>query len=325
MVDYSKLTRLFKLGNPVEGKWIEYKEIQLDSESNLRRFLAPHLQTLFGVELIQEEFNISDEILGSRFDSLGYDKQKKCLVVIEYKIKHEDRIYKQMERYDVIMKDKNKRGTIMYNIVKTDSKYKDYIIDWDKTYFIYCSPQIKEDDMQLLRNRDNRVIYKLRFYDGTMLLDRLDNNDIAINIDGEQPKPPSKGPMSGWKPIQDVAYETGDSLPIQMSQPDGSVVDVEGWTDVLKKAATWLIQTRRITKDTVPIPSGKTKRAKIYLLNTELVTIDGAPVNQSQKRHYVEIQGLWLYKNYPPALVLEKVIVLSNKAKLDPNGFKIKI
>lgn len=118
---------------------------------------------------------------------------------------------------------------------------------------------------------------------------------------------------TSWKSIVSLTYIKNDSNPTQIKFPDGSVVNIRTWVDVLVKAATRLIENNHITKDHYPIKSSRS--GTLFLVSTEPTHGNKKPFQSEQK-----IRGLYLECNCAPKDVLDKSVMLVKHARLDPQN-----
>lgn len=121
---------------------------------------------------------------------------------------------------------------------------------------------------------------------------------------------------TSWKSVASLMYTKGDSNPTQIKFPDGSIVNIKTWVDILAQTATWLIENNHITKDHCPIKSGRSR----FIVSTK-------PIHDNKKpfQNELNIRGLYLECNYSPKDVLSKSKMLVKHVGLNPQNFELKI
>ena len=102
----TRTIRAYRWENPIIGSIVQRKKIKigLEKEDVLRQFVEQNLSGLFRLKLIESEFRLGTQSTGDRRssprpDTLAFDEEKKCFVVIEYKKEDANRIFKQLSTY----------------------------------------------------------------------------------------------------------------------------------------------------------------------------------------------------------------------------------
>ena len=230
-------------------------------EENLQKIVEQNLMSLFRLKLIKSEFRLGSQRSGDRRssprpDTLAFDEEKKCFVVIEYKIDDADRTFRQLSTY-AGAKDSPKSKMAM--ITKYYEKQKEKNsglaplnpaeICWDSYYCIYISLNITDDlvenSVSLRRGNDIRM-YEIHLFARTVVLCRADADDFSIDdgLDDEpsDPDPGGPGPTPDSVPILSLSEKTtATHKPEALVPPDGKPIDVKaGWRAVLREIACWL-------------------------------------------------------------------------------------
>ena len=64
-----------------QGKLTQINEISFVLEKDIQKIVEDNIQSLFSLELVASEFSLN----GLRVDTLGFDKESRSFVFIEYK------------------------------------------------------------------------------------------------------------------------------------------------------------------------------------------------------------------------------------------------
>ncbi|MGH9974838.1 MAG: hypothetical protein ACRD8Z_03245, partial [Nitrososphaeraceae archaeon] len=115
-------------------KEIPQKPIEL--EKDIQSLVERNLQTVFGYEFITSEF----ELDGLRVDTLGFDKESKSFVVIEYKRDKNISVIDQGYAYLALLLNNKADFILVYNETGEEKKLKKNEVDWSQSRVIFVSP-----------------------------------------------------------------------------------------------------------------------------------------------------------------------------------------
>ncbi len=108
-------------------------------EREIQEIVEENLSILFNLELVKSEFRIKN----FRIDSLGYDKENKSFVIIEYKKDKNFSVIDQGYTYLSLMLNNKSDFILEYNENGSDNiRRRD--IDWSQSRVIFISPQFTE-------------------------------------------------------------------------------------------------------------------------------------------------------------------------------------
>ncbi len=114
------------------------KQIDKDTfglEKNIQSLVETNLEAIFNLEFVSSEFIIND----FRIDTLAYDNENNCFVIIEYKKGSSYSVIDQGYSYMSTMLN-NKSDFILEYIEKTNNTLKKTDIDWSQSRIIFVSP-----------------------------------------------------------------------------------------------------------------------------------------------------------------------------------------
>lgn len=116
--------------------FILLKAKAFDNEKTLQTLIEKNLGTVFdGLEFLTTELQTND----LRPDSVAYDNEKNCFVVIEYKNVKNDSVLDQGATYYRLLQEHKGDFVLLYNHLKNQQrKIADF--NWDEPYIIFLSP-----------------------------------------------------------------------------------------------------------------------------------------------------------------------------------------
>jgi predicted transport protein len=128
-----------KLYSTTNNKLKPISSVEFKLEKDIQNMVENNLNELFNLELISSEFTIKN----FRIDTLGFDKENKSFVIIEYKKSKNYSVIDQGYTYMSLMLN-NKSDFILEYIEKCDAPIKKNDIDWSQSRVIFVSPQFTE-------------------------------------------------------------------------------------------------------------------------------------------------------------------------------------
>ena len=351
-----RTVRAYHCRSPIEGTIVKSKRIKMDleKESVLQRFVQRNLMELFRLKLIKAEFRLgsqsSDDRRSSpRPDTLAFDEEKKCFVVIEYKKEDSNRIYKQLLTY-TSAPDRSNHQMEMINTYSKIQKENDSLaplhadeICWKNYYCIYVSLDISDDlieDLGSLRKSSDIRMYEIHAFEGAVVLCRVDadkySKDDGLDIEPAtpitmsphpEPKPPTP---SGPTPMQ----EMGGNLfiiPVQSTPtPDlVPILDLKSNTTIKHNPValqfpdgTSTNKPKRWATVLTMVASWLSKKG--HIKEQSQSNILHAEVHRKPSHRPVYLaNGLYINVNLPAAVVLADMQKLLKDIDHEPHNFKI--
>lgn len=156
-------------------------ENRFRKESEIEKMISSNFSVIFPcLDHLQDQFSIKipNKNTGFRFDTLAFDREKNCFVVIEYKKKLDRGLINQILGY---------RATITTNkyeyMIAHRNKLPSHKYNWDLTYMIVISPEYTEKQMLAIEGLgDDNIIkmYEIRkFGNSIVTLDRIKGTPIC--------------------------------------------------------------------------------------------------------------------------------------------------
>ncbi len=119
------------------GVFKHIKERKFENEKTLQTLIEKNLDIVFdGLEFLTSEFQIRD----LRPDSVAYDSEKNCFVIIEYKNIKNKQVLDQGATYYRLLKEHMGDFVLLYNRLKNQQHKTDYF-NWDESHVIFLSPE----------------------------------------------------------------------------------------------------------------------------------------------------------------------------------------
>ena len=120
-----------------EGILRRLDESRFDNEKSLQTLVEQNLEKIFdGLSLLKTEFQLGD----LRPDSVAYDSNKNCFVIIEYKNVKNKQVLDQGATYYRLLMEQQSSFVLLYNHIKnTQRKPEDF--NWDEPYVVFISPE----------------------------------------------------------------------------------------------------------------------------------------------------------------------------------------
>lgn len=128
-----------KLYSLNRGKLKSVSTLNFKLEKDIQNVVEKNMSELFNLEFVKSEFKIKN----FRIDSLGYDKENKSFVIIEYKKHKNFSVIDQGYTYMSLMLN-NKSDFVLEYIENCDKSIKKKDIDWSQSRVIFISPQFTD-------------------------------------------------------------------------------------------------------------------------------------------------------------------------------------
>jgi len=132
-----------------KSKLKSVSNIKFDLERDIQVLFEKNLEELFNLEFVKSEFSIKN----FRIDTLGFDKENKSFVIIEYKRDRNFSVIDQGYTYMSLMLNNKSDFILEYNenfggTLKRDD------IDWSQSKVIFVSPQFTEYQKHSINFKD---------------------------------------------------------------------------------------------------------------------------------------------------------------------------
>ncbi len=146
------------------------KEKTFDNEKMLQTLIEKNLGTVFdGLEFLTTEFQIKD----LRPDSVAYDNEKNCFVIIEYKNVKNKQVLDQGASYYRLLREHKGDFVLLYNRLK-NQQHKTDDFNWDEPYVIFLSPEFTKYQVGASGIGLPIQLYQiLQYEDGIITLERV--------------------------------------------------------------------------------------------------------------------------------------------------------
>lgn len=116
------------------GKIAQIREIPFKKEKDLQTFTEMHLETIFGLQFVKTEHNVQNLFI----DTLAYDAENKCFVIIEYKRDKSFSVVDQGFSYLSLMLNNKADFILTYN-ESCDKSIRRDDIDWSQSRIIFIA------------------------------------------------------------------------------------------------------------------------------------------------------------------------------------------
>jgi predicted transport protein len=145
-------------------------------EREIQEIVEENLSVLFNLELVKSEFRIKN----FRIDSLGFDRENKSFVIIEYKKDKNFSVIDQGYTYLSLMLNNKSDFILEYN-ENCDDNLRRGDIDWSQSRVIFISPQFTEYQKNSVNFKD--VPFELweitQFQNQTIGLNKIETNSVV--------------------------------------------------------------------------------------------------------------------------------------------------
>jgi predicted transport protein len=132
-----------------KSKLKSVSNIKFDLERDIQVLFEKNLEELFNLEFVKSEFSIKN----FRIDTLGFDKENKSFVIIEYKRDRNFSVIDQGYTYMSLMLNNKSDFILEYN-ENFGGPLKRDDIDWSQSKVIFVSPQFTEYQKHSINFKD---------------------------------------------------------------------------------------------------------------------------------------------------------------------------
>jgi predicted transport protein len=168
-----------KLFTTKGNKLVSVNSQQFKLEKEIQTLVETNLNELFGLEFVRSEFPLKT----FRIDTLGYDKENKSFVIVEYKRERNFSVIDQGYTYLSLMLNNKSDFILEYNENCKDSLKRDDV-DWSQSRVIFVSPNFTEYQKNSVNFKDVPFeLWEIKKYDNGLLgfLEHKTSSDVSIS------------------------------------------------------------------------------------------------------------------------------------------------
>ncbi|NCC71054.1 hypothetical protein EOM09_05725 [bacterium] len=155
------------------------KQLSFKLEKEIQDVTEENLQTIFGLKFIKSEFSLN----GLRIDTLAYDVENNCFVIIEYKRDKNFSVIDQGYAYLSLMLN-NKADFILEYNENCSENLKRGDVDWSQSRVLFVSPVFSKYQLQAINFKDLPIeLWEIEFYENNLIqYVKLKSNDNSESI-----------------------------------------------------------------------------------------------------------------------------------------------
>ena len=173
------------------------EEEEFASEKRMQEEIEENLETFFpNLVFVDSEFSIG----GDRVDTVAYDNERDCFVIIEYKNTKSESVLNQCIAYQQKMKIHKTDLVLLFN--KAEKKqYDTKDFDWDAAYVIIVAPKFTQYQLQGKDGLHNIELHQIHIHErGIIILEQLNGKPHLEAEEEEQQKEKEKleRPKNVW-------------------------------------------------------------------------------------------------------------------------------
>ena len=168
-----------KLFTTKGNKLVSVDSQQFKLEKEIQTLVESNLNELFGLEFVRSEFPLKT----FRIDTLGYDKENKSFVIVEYKRERNFSVIDQGYTYLSLMLNNKSDFILEYNENCKDSLKRDDV-DWSQSRVIFVSPNFTEYQKNSVNFKDVPFeLWEIKKYENGLLgfLEHKTSSDVSIS------------------------------------------------------------------------------------------------------------------------------------------------
>ena len=149
-----------------QGKLTQINEISFVLEKDIQKIVEDNIQSLFSLELVASEFSLN----GLRVDTLGFDKESRSFVIIEYKKDRNFTVIDQGYAYLALLLNNKAEFILKYNENNKAFLRKDNI-DWSQSRVIFISPIFTTYQRRAIEFKDLPFeLWEIKQYSNNLIL-----------------------------------------------------------------------------------------------------------------------------------------------------------
>jgi predicted transport protein len=152
----------------IKSKLSTIKEKPFKLEKEIQNLFEANLESIMGLQLVKSEFTIKNK----RIDTLGYDKESKAFIIIEYKRGKNISVVDQGLSYLGLMLENKADFIIEYNETQKET-LKRNDVDWSQSRVVFVSQSFTENQRLATNFKDLGIeLWEVKQYE---------NNTVSIN------------------------------------------------------------------------------------------------------------------------------------------------
>lgn len=193
----------------------------------MQKLFEDNLDELMGLRLVKSEYTIKNR----RIDTLAFDEQAKCFIIIEYKRDKNKSVVDQGFSYLSLMLENKAEFLVTYNEhFNTNMRMAE--VDWSQTRVAFVSPSFTQNQIQATNFKDLGIeLWEVqRFDNGTVAVTHIKQNSSATSV-----KPVTQKNQSLDKVVSEIkTYSESDHT---QNMPDAMVELYETFRDAILNLA----------------------------------------------------------------------------------------
>ncbi|NBG66205.1 DUF5655 domain-containing protein [Acidiluteibacter ferrifornacis] len=152
----------------VKSSLSSIKEKPFKLEKEIQNLFESNLENIMGLQMVKSEFTIKNK----RIDTLGYDKESKAFIIIEYKRGKNISVVDQGLSYLGLMLENKADFIIEYNETQKET-LKRNDVDWSQSRVVFVSQSFTENQRLATNFKDLGIeLWEIKQYE---------NNTVSIN------------------------------------------------------------------------------------------------------------------------------------------------
>lgn len=132
-----------------KGQLDQIKEDEFKLEKDIQKLTEENLRTIFGLDFVKSEFYINN----FRIDTLAFDKEAKCFVIVEYKRDKNFSVIDQGYAYLSLMLNNKADFVLEYNETKKEPLKRE-TVEWSQSKVIFISPSFTSYQREAINFKD---------------------------------------------------------------------------------------------------------------------------------------------------------------------------
>lgn len=150
---------LFKITD--KGRLDHIKENDFKLEKEIQQLTEQNLKAVFGLEFVKSEFSINN----FRIDTLAFDQNENCFVIVEYKRDKNFSVIDQGYAYLSLMLNNKADFVLEYIESRSDTLKRDKI-EWSQSRVIFVSPSFTTYQREAINFKDLPIeLWEVKRYD----------------------------------------------------------------------------------------------------------------------------------------------------------------
>lgn len=150
---------LFKITD--KGRLDHIKEKDFKLEKEIQQLTEQNLKAVFGLEFVKSEFSINN----FRIDTLAFDQNENCFVIVEYKRDKNFSVIDQGYAYLSLMLNNKADFVLEYIESRSDTLKRDKI-EWSQSRVIFVSPSFTTYQREAINFKDLPIeLWEVKRYD----------------------------------------------------------------------------------------------------------------------------------------------------------------